>query len=269
MRRMVVDCHVHIGEKPSQSAERLIWDMDRHGIKKAWVMAWGASNEEIARAVKTYPDRLVGFATVANPIDWLHAPRELRIAVKKLGLRGLKLHPACQFFQLSDPSCFQLIRECLDLKIPILFHSNTIPSDWSDFSYALPEHITALKRAFPDVVTILGHMGGVRFLDAMMLANYPNTYIEISYALPMIVDIYGLRVAEKVLRWAKIERVVFGTDWCGSPVERSVLPSGYAHDKLDDVIGWHLDLINRMKFTEEEKDLILHQNAERLLHEIS
>jgi Tat protein secretion system quality control protein TatD with DNase activity len=77
---LIFDAHCHIGREHSGSrpielsVDELIKSMDKNNISKAVICPLGKglvvqnakANEEIATAVKKFPDRLVGFAG-ANP----------------------------------------------------------------------------------------------------------------------------------------------------------------------------------------------------------
>lgn len=78
------------------------------------------SNETIAGLVAEYP-RLIGFASVDPNLE--EAPATLEQAVRGLGLKGLKLDPALQLFDIDDEkTAFPVYEACVRLKIPVLMH---------------------------------------------------------------------------------------------------------------------------------------------------
>src|SRR5690606_15265555 len=130
---MIVDAHCHIGETPHfrQTADDLLAQMDTNGIDRAVICGSGrhivVENEEgnryIAEAVRKYPDRFYGFASV-NPWYGDKAVAELRRAVED-GLVGLKLHPSMQGYPAHDPIIEPVVAAAIELDLPIYIHSGT------------------------------------------------------------------------------------------------------------------------------------------------
>ena len=71
------------------------WDAETNTNRKR------VSNEYIARLVKKYPRTFIGFAGV-DPWKGKVAIEEAEIAIKDLGLRGVKFQQAAQGFYPSD-----------------------------------------------------------------------------------------------------------------------------------------------------------------------
>jgi len=210
---LIFDAHCHIGREHSKSrsfalsADELVNIMDRNGIDKAIVCSMGKglnvetsrANDEISSAVRKHPDRLVGFAG-ANPWHEDAALDELERGVKRLGLRGLKLHPDLQGFPASDDLVYPLIRRAGELKIPVYVHSGTS-------IYSQPMEIGEMALSCPETTVIMGHMG------------YDNYYFD---AIPAARRSHNLilETSRNAQYWTIEEsveaigpdRVVFGTD---------------------------------------------------------
>ncbi|MFH1169221.1 MAG: amidohydrolase family protein [Chloroflexota bacterium] len=78
-------------------------------------------NDGFAEAVKAYPKRFVGMATVPLQ-DSKMALAELDRAVNKLGLRGVKMLSNINGKQLDDPSLMPFYKEVETLGLPIFIH---------------------------------------------------------------------------------------------------------------------------------------------------
>jgi predicted TIM-barrel fold metal-dependent hydrolase len=278
---MIVDNHVHIAGTPHNdepltfpaydgknipsmppnmpretcSPTRLIQDMDKYNIDKAIIVAlegW-VTNQQLSEAVKQYPDRLIGYAKVTNPLDKETAPKELEHAVKHLGLRGLKLHPGLQGFSPADPRLFPLVEKAAELDAPIFFHTGGWP--YGSYDYCNPSHIDALSYNVPDACIIIGHMGFYRFMDVLALIQlYAGTgglYVDTSMGLFTLVDMYGLKFMSKYVKRIGIDKVLFGSDW-----------SGYSQRMEKD----NLDVIEKLDLTREEKNKILGGNISKILN---
>jgi len=177
---MVIDAHMHVywyGYDP----EKLVENMDEHGIDVAWLLSWevaegmydhgydksfmlpyiGMPLEAIWEACERHPNRFVaGYAP--NP-KMPHAIEKLRAAAKQ-GVRVSGEHKFRALF--DDPDAIRLYRVCGELGLPVTVHIDvpylppndpTKPVQWW---YA--GDITNLERALqqcPDTV-FLGHAPG-------------------------------------------------------------------------------------------------------------
>ena len=54
---------------------------------------------------------------------------KLREYVKRGIFRGVKMHPYCNDFQVDDPAIFPVYETCIELDIPVLYHTG-----WLNFS---------------------------------------------------------------------------------------------------------------------------------------
>jgi predicted TIM-barrel fold metal-dependent hydrolase len=108
----IVDVHSHIlddrtDETSHPDAVGLVEQMDRTGISVACVSGWPAiesgekeGNDVTARAVRRYPDRLIG-AAVADP-RWDDVTGELERCFEDFGMRLIKLHCVHHDVEYSD-----------------------------------------------------------------------------------------------------------------------------------------------------------------------
>lgn len=156
------------------------------GIDRALVSAWygpsGAliSNDEVASFVRQAPDKLVGVASVnlARPMD---AVRELRRAVKMLGLRALRILPWLWNLPPNDRRYYPLYAECIELGIPFCLQvGHTGPLCPSEPGRPIP-YLDEVALDFPELVIVGGHIGYPWTDEMIALATkYPNVYIDTS-----------------------------------------------------------------------------------------
>ena len=185
---MIIDAHTHIhpdpkgfGEKYDASVENLINSIDNSEVDKAIVLPIypQVPNKFIADACKKYPDKLIGFASV-NPLEGAKAAEILEKDVKRYNLKGLKLHPRLQDFNLSDPRLIPVFQRCAELKIPVLI--DAFPGINLSSNESTPLLIGRIASAVPDVNIIIAHAGGYKILDTLFVAkSCKNIYIDISY----------------------------------------------------------------------------------------
>ena len=180
--------------------------------------------------------------------------------VAAAGLKGVKIHPQYQGFMIDDPKSIRVLEKCGELGLIVVNHSGKEPAFPGVYNSEPKQIRNALKQAGP--VTFVGaHMGALQCWDEAfdMYGDLPNVYLETSWGLrhlmpgergyysqealkPMLPETFV-----KLVRDFGAERVVFGTD---SPWR----------DHKQTVDG-----IRALPLTEEEKELIFHKNAERLL----
>ncbi len=155
-------------------------------IASAW---WGPTgpiltNDEVAALVKAHPDRFVGLASVdlARPMD---AVRELRRAVKQLGLRGLRILPWLWNLPPDDRRYYPLYAECVELGIPFCLQvGHTGPLCPSEPGRPIP-YLDVVALDFPELVIVGGHIGWPWTSEMIALATkYPNVYIDTSAYKP-------------------------------------------------------------------------------------
>ena len=135
------------------------------------------SNEAIARLVADNP-RFIGFASVDPNLS--DAPATLEAAVRGLGLRGLKLDPALELFDIDDEkTAYPVYDACVRLKIPVLMHCGLSWAPKGRSSCAQPLRLESVVHEFPALRVVIAHCGFPWVSDALMLAlKYPNVYLD-------------------------------------------------------------------------------------------
>jgi len=104
-------------------ARAVILGQDTHATRNQSFKNYTIKNDEVAGIAAKSGDRLVPFAGV-DPNAGKDALRELKRAVKKLGMRGLKIHSSANSVYLNDKRLMYPIYEfCQDSGVPILFHT--------------------------------------------------------------------------------------------------------------------------------------------------
>ena len=201
--------------------ERIVAEMDVAGVQIAILSAvvFGeltVSNDEVAAAVRRYPDRFIGQACV-DPREVMPAVRELERAVTELGLRaGLKVEPFLWERVPTDPIFYPLYAKCAELGVPVTIQVGNsgalFPSETG-----LPCWIDQIALDFPELTIIGGHMGWPWLDEMMALASkHANVYIDTSAHrpknfLPQFLDF--------IRTWGQ-EKVLWGTGWPVLPFDR-------------------------------------------------
>ena len=182
---------------------RILDRMDAAGVDLAMVcsLAQRIENDFLIELVGKHPDRLFAFGQVMPQDDGAVAEIE-RIAAA--GMPGLKLHPSLHGYQVSDHGLLDpVFRACREAGLIVLINALDDP-------FCAPFAIEEIARGFPEVPTIIAHMGAVwNVPDAILVAERnENVYLDTSATL--LADVrraYGRLGPGKIL---------MGTEWPGS-----------------------------------------------------
>jgi predicted TIM-barrel fold metal-dependent hydrolase len=169
--------HAHVFPpelRPEGTVDRLLSMLDACGIEKAVCFApfpheLTEHNQWLARELKGR-DRLVGFGTLDLRRDDL---RDQVRRVVDLGLRGLKMHPNVQEFDLLGPEALLAYEAAQEAGLFVSFHSGV-------HRYRI-QHYNVLKFdeiawRFPDLRFSMEHVGGWAFFTdavAVICNNIP------------------------------------------------------------------------------------------------
>ena len=170
--------------------ELTVHALESAGVTRALLSAWwgpeGAliSNDEVAASVRAHPDRFVGVASV-DLLRPMEAVRELRRAVKQLGLRALRMLPWLWNLPPNDRHYYPLYAECIELGIPFCLQvGHTGPLRPSEPGRPIP-YLDEVALDFPELTIVGGHIGFPWTDEMIALATkYPNVHIDTSAYKP-------------------------------------------------------------------------------------
>ena len=186
--------------------ERLIATMDAGGVDMAMATSLGQlpDNDYIAGCVRRFPTRIFGFAVV-DPRRPDAVDEVARCA--EIGLVGVKLHPTMHGYHVCDHGLLDpVFAACSRAGMAVLFNA-------LDDAFCAPLGMEEIARGFPDVPTLIAHMGTVwNTTEAILVASRtPNIYLETSSTqLLEVRTAYGRLGPDKL---------VMGTDWPGSDMD--------------------------------------------------
>jgi predicted TIM-barrel fold metal-dependent hydrolase len=244
---MIIDMHVHIGASKVfgkggfADPRKIVELMDQHKIDMAALIPTASPPkpryyEDVQAALKEFPDRFYGFF-LANPKEE-NVCDMLEMAVDKFGFVGVKMHPTFLAVPADDHDLvYPIMEKVKELKICAMIHSDP-------FLYGTPWQIGLLAMDFPEVPVVMAHMGMVSivYIDAAinMAKRAPNLYL----------DTTGISAEAKIAtakREIGISRILYGSD---APFRNP---------------AYEMSKIHYVEISEEDKKLILGENARRLL----
>jgi predicted TIM-barrel fold metal-dependent hydrolase len=225
------------------------------------------------------------FFTVFETVDMTRDPLDdeldaLSALLREKRISGIKLYPGYQRFSLSDIRTYPVYEIARMYDVPVMVHGGELHSccprretDRKDGLFrcgyaecplvrdaflSAPSQILPAAQAFPEVTFIVAHMGNPLFDELrFVMERCPNVHTDTSGQIVSgSPESNDSRVREwivsnmlEVIRQPRgIERVLFGSDF---PIQ-----------SYEDSIGF----IDRLPLSSSEKDRILFQNAQTILH---
>jgi uncharacterized protein len=195
------------GEEPPAytpfDPQRILDRMDAAGVDRAMVcsLSQRIENDFLIDLVGRYSGRLFGFGQVMPQAD--DAVDEIaRIAAA--GLVGLKLHPSLHGYHVADHGLLDpIFRACAEYGLPVLINA-------LDDAFCAPFAIEEVAKYFPEVPTIIAHMGAVWNVPEAIIVAERNPHIYLETSATLMSDVkraYARLGAGKIL---------MGSEWPGS-----------------------------------------------------
>ena len=192
-------------------------------------------NDFILEQIAAEP-RFLGFGTIHAAMD--NITDEVQYIMDN-GLRGLKMHPDSQLFNIDDERLFPAY-EMLQGKLPVILHMGD-----TRYSYSHPARLRHVLNEFPNLQVIAAHFGGYGMYETAYEQLYDKDCIfDVSSSMMFMEE----GIAEKFINIYGAERMAFGTDyplWDPVPETKRFL---------------------ELKLTDEQFEQIGHKTAERILN---
>lgn len=194
--------------------------------------------EDVNNTTASYIDEnIAGFGTL-HP-DYKDYEKEIDRIIS-LGLKGIKLHPDFQFFNIDDKRMYPSY-EIIEAKgLPVLFHMGDVKYD-----YSAATRLLKVMKDFPKLKIIAAHLGGhMKWDESEKYLVGKDIYMDCSSTDRKL----SHERIKKIIRNHGADRVLFGTDY---PIER--------HKEA-------LDKFMKLGLTDEENKKILYDNAFELIY---
>jgi uncharacterized protein len=206
---MIIDAHVHIGKSTrlqiDADAGMLVRIADELGIDRicctdltALFYDMHEGNRLLAGAMKRYPDRILGYASLHSTRFGRAALDELERCRNDYGMRGLKIYSTPEI-SIAEPLMIPILEKCVELSFPILAHTT-------------PQECEYLLGHVPEAKLMMAHAGAQPFSKgdwnrAIVAAKtFENLYLETASST---IDTGFLETCVAELG---ASRIVFGTD---------------------------------------------------------
>ncbi len=257
----IIDCHCHV--YPDKIAEKAVgsigsfYDLDMYYDGKASTLInhgdeIGVShyvifsvattphqvhsiNSFIAETVKKSGGIMTGLGTLHPDSENIKGDIE---EIKRLGLKGVKMHPDFQRFRIDDEKCNRIYELCEGV-LPVYLHTGD-----TRYAFSNPDNVIPVLERYPDLVVIGAHFGGWSCWKeaAQKLHKYKNFYVDCSSSF----DWLNAEEVGELIKMYTADRVLFGTDY---PM--------WSHKQ-------EFERFNKIDLTTEEREKILYKNAMKL-----
>jgi predicted TIM-barrel fold metal-dependent hydrolase len=207
----VIDFHAHVGAWPQygmfDDPSDMLRAMDDAGVDQTCLFNvfqgdHRRGNDEVARVVRRYPDRFIGFAFV-TPHYPAEMTDELTRAFDELGMAAIKIYPPYFDRPVTDPVWTPVFEFADTRKLTVISHT------WGADAKCCPTLFVALARLYPGVRWVMGHAGGTekgREYGKKAAQEHPNLYLEICSSYRNIGSI------EDLVGAVGADRVIYGSD---------------------------------------------------------
>ncbi len=232
---------------------------------KAILIGWDAesasgfdtsnTNDEVARLIKKFPDVFIGGWAMIDPWKGKAAIRELERCVKELGLMGLKFQQALQAFFPNDRRFYPLYEKCVELKIPVSFHTGTtgagagMPGGHGiRLKYTMPvPYIDDVAADFPELTIVMIHPAWPWHEEQIaVLLHKGNVYADLSGWAPK----YFPDIIKREVNGRLQDKFMYGSDYPEIPPKRWLQEfesGGYKPEVMEKVLYKNARRILKLK----------------------
>jgi hypothetical protein len=181
---MLLDINAYVGHWPFKqlkynTCESLLERMDRFGVEVSVVSNLNGifykntqmANEELydeIRSDRRFNNRFISNAII-NPIyaGWKD---DFETSIKKMGMQGVRLYPLYHDYELTDPTCIELVKMARDQGVPVAFSLRIVDSrqrSWMDLEteWALKDIIPIIREVPDAKYLILNVANSTRLSD--------------------------------------------------------------------------------------------------------
>jgi predicted TIM-barrel fold metal-dependent hydrolase len=226
-------------------------------------------NEWSCNVGKRFP-RLHPFICISDDLGDAQAMVDELILRVSQGAKGVKIHPGMFSFFPGDERYWPMYKKCQELGLPVVSDSGPFPhsailathslhvalhTPTTHIDYGEPKNFSPVLQAFPRLNLVLAHLGSAWWDERVELAQrFTNVYFDTSQGFAAVDRItlnphrsLAEEDAVRIIRKIGIQRVMFGSDF--PPLDHQP----------------QLEQILRLPLTDEEKRLILSENARRIM----
>lgn len=204
------------------------------------------SVNRFAELLNTDSDNVLSFGGIHPDCENI---REKLMYLKSRGFKGIKLHPDYQGVYINDDRYYNIIKTAVELGLYVTIHAGVDVAYPDDVHCPPSESRKLIDRIYgenKDVEPkiILAHLGGIDLYDEVeeYLVGQP-----VYFDLAVILGMAPKEQTERIIHNHGADKILYASDYPWSDLSLNV------------------EIMNSLKLSENEKELILHKNAEKIL----
>ncbi len=233
--------YYHLGDDMDGTVATLLERGTAAGVDH-WLILPVAVKPEHVKTINNFTKQQVEGQSCFTGFGTVHAAMENMLEevarIEAMGLKGIKIHPDCQRFDIDDSRLFPMYEQ-IQGKLPMMMHLGD-----ENFDYSHPARLRRVLDNFPKLEVCAAHFGGhTMYETAKEYLSDTNCILDISSTL-MFLD---RRTAEGYVNHYGAERLAFGTDY---PVWDPVR---------------EMELFLALDLTDDQKEQIAWKTAQRFL----
>lgn len=247
---MIIDSHLHLPvDYPNFLSKKaaLLNELKRNGVDRGIIIA-DSELESVIGSARDCAELFEGsnvisvIAGISPNSEYASQLDYCRELLENKRIVGLKVYTGHEDFYCTDSCLTPVYDIAAEYHVPVLFHSG-----WDNAHYAAPKLIKELAVSRPDNTFVYCHCYYPKLEECFEeLWNFPNVYFDTSSVadneklLPKIKSELEKAIHEMP------ERFIFGSDFgsCSQSI--------------------HLSFAESLDITDEERELFMHVNAERV-----
>ena len=177
---------------------------------KARLTGYWVPDEYVADFIAQAPAKLIGFAGCdPSQPNYLE---ELRHAIEKLHLRGVKIGPVYNGVDPRDPRCEAIYSYCQARGLPILFHTGTTYNRAAVLNYGRSWLWDEIAAKYPELRMVLAHVGHPFFDECLcVIRKHPHVYADVSALYHRPWQFYNIMLLAQ--EYKVMHKLIFGTDY--------------------------------------------------------
>jgi predicted TIM-barrel fold metal-dependent hydrolase len=256
---MIIDSHAHVapgagqlGARQDASEEAFLRALDDSPIDVVVLLPIEPfiPTEFVFSVAGKRPGRVECYGSV-DPKRGFRSVEDFERLAHERPIRGLKLHPRRQGIGFGElPVLRALVEKSTDLELPVLI--DCFPYGKGALRDDSLELIATLAERVPAARLIIAHMGGIRLLEALIVAR---TSYSIFLDLSLVYSVYRNSHLEADIFYA-IRRI--GADRC-------LYGSDYPDVALDRAYREMREALDRHGFSDDDRERVFGRNAAELL----
>ncbi|MCD4824067.1 MAG: amidohydrolase family protein [Phycisphaerae bacterium] len=294
MSRRIIDVHNHPNWH-GVNIDKLVANMDEHGIEKTWLLSWEISQAEfdiapiyhavmdprglsaplwmVVEGLHKYPDRFIG-GWAPDPRD-RHVRPKLKAAVE---IHGIKVYGELKCrMRYDNPDAIATFKYCGELGLPVLFHLEC-PKYRMDQLYKGP---TEWPEWYGGDITVVDNMCRM-CPDTQFIGHGPGFWAEISDDADEATDMYPQgtvasgAVTELLRKYENLHCDLSAGSGCNGLARDIEHAKEFVTEFQDRILFGRdyfdraqLDVLEKLDLSDEIMDKVMHRNAEKLLEDVS